>query len=176
MNKLFDAQGKEIPPRPTWSEDSETIIRIALDKIFCSKHCYFEEHERKELASSLTSHYMPYCDEFLLAKDFEWDGWDVNREFVEQLKNIGRYLIEAESSLVKAWATEFAPVPPFEIGALLIGFDWRDQCEAVGTITGICNRPATYLVKFPDNDDNSRHLIRFEDAVLADEVKACQLR
>lgn len=176
MNKLFDAQGNEVPPRPTWSEKSKEIIRIALDKLYSSKNCYFEEHERGDLASSLASYYIPYCDEFSLAKDFEFDGWDVNREFVDQLENIGGYLIEAERSLVKAWATEFVPVPPFEIGAVLNGFDWREQCETVGTITGICNSPATYLVKFPDNDENSRRLIKFEDAVLSDEVEKCQLK
>jgi hypothetical protein len=172
MNNLFNDQGNEVPPRPTWYQNSEEIVRIALDKLFSHKHYGFDEDQREDLSNLLTEHYTPYCDEYSLAKDFEWDGWSVDKDFLEQLENVCGYLLSAERDLIKKWDADFKPSPPYNIGSMIHGFDWNNNCAAQGEITGICNSsPATYIVKFPHDGDNSRTLIEFEYASVFEEVK-----
>ncbi|PAR54054.1 hypothetical protein CGT93_10390 [Vibrio metoecus] len=160
MNPLFNANGEQIPARPSWRKDKETIIKMAMETLFAEKYCDFEECERFPLQQSLLKQLSMPSDEYELAKDFEDDGWSVCSTFLSKLDNVIGHLQHAYQSLEQSWGQEHKPVPPFQNGDQLIL--WGQ----VGEITGVCeHRPATFLVKQPKHDENTRLLIKFEDAV-----------
>jgi len=104
-------------------------------------------------------HYQPGMDGYELAKELDKNAyWDSSREEMEALDEVD-YLVErAVAQAVKAWAEEFKPEPPLPVGT---------RVER-GVITGIYDyTPATYLVKEDGCTNDSRRLIKFEDAVAA---------
>ncbi|HDG1725131.1 TPA: hypothetical protein PFE81_001654 [Vibrio cholerae] len=160
MNPLFNANGEQIPVRPSWRKDKETIIKMAMETLFADKYCDFEECERFPLQQSLLKQLSIPSDTYELAKDFEDDGWSVRSNLLSKLDNVIDRLNYAYRELEKSWGEEHKPVPPFQNGEQLI------FSGMVGEITGVFeHRPATFLVKHPEHDGNTRLLIKFEDAV-----------
>nr|MBF4344150.1 hypothetical protein [Vibrio anguillarum] len=99
-------------------------------------------------------------DEYDLAKKFESDGWDVNRDFIAALENVCGHLAMAERTLVSSWFDDNKPVAPFNVGDELI------VNGEVGVISEIFKHsPAYFGVKMPGMDENTCRLVKFEDAV-----------
>ena len=160
MNKLFNADGTETPDRPYHYNDEvkELIIKKAVNSIFNEKHCDFDEDEKEDLQTSLISHWSPYIDGYDLAKDFESDCWDVDRNFVDKLDNVCGYISSALRDEEKKWADDNDIVPPFNIGDKL----------NIGIITGFHSYgAASYLVLVNGDPESStsRRIIKFEDAI-----------
>ncbi|MCD9514010.1 hypothetical protein [Photobacterium carnosum] len=169
-NKLFDQEGKEIPERPSMSNKdvSTLIITKAVDKLFTRNCCSFDEDEKDELIGSLESHYSLDCDEYELAKSFENDGWDVDRDFISKLEDVTGSIGSAFREHEHAWGKKYKPQPPFSVGTALIVpyFPGNER----GVITGIYSYdPAWFTVRLDSADasDTSSRLIRFEDAKAA---------
>lgn len=170
-NVLKNAQGKEIPPRPTLRDETikKLVIRNAVDALFNDKYCPFEEHEKQDLINSLDSHYYQHIDEYELAKGFEDDRWNVGRDFVTNLEQVTSHIEQSLRNSESDWAKLYKPLPPFEIGTRLKTGAYRTGPEC-GTITDLCEHStATYMVLMDgtSEDSTSRRLIRFEDAVEA---------
>ncbi len=167
-NLLKNAQGVEIPPRPTLSDKAikKLVIRNAVDALFSGKHCPFEEHEKQNLINSLDTHYYQYIDEYDLAKCFEDDDWDVDRDFVTNLEEVTGHLDEALRNSESDWAKLYQPVPPLQLGTRIIMKSWTGpECGIVDSLYEYS--PATYCVLMDGTpeDSSTRRLIRFEDAV-----------
>ncbi|MFM2589431.1 hypothetical protein [Vibrio sp. TBV020] len=166
-NVLKNSKGIEIQPRPTLndSEIKKLVIRNAVDALFSDKYCPFEDHEKQDLINSLDTHYYQHIDEYDLAKYFEDDSWDVDRDFVTNLEQVTGYLDQALRDSEKSWADLHQPIPPFEIGTRLKFLDVRGV--EYGSIDSIYEySPAYYTVKVDGTTENDsrRRLIRFEDA------------
>lgn len=168
--KLFDKNSKEVPPRPSMSDESvkKLVIQNAVEALFSGKWCPFDEDERDDLLSTLLDKYSHHDDEYELAKKFEDDCWNVDRDFVSDLECVTGELNSEFRKSIKAWLDAYQPLPPLEIGAVIEvrGFNGKEK----GTIDSIYEYdPATYTVRMEDQEesDTSRRLIKFEDAVLA---------
>lgn len=160
MNILSNAQGEPVPARPSWKQDKETIIKMAITSLFAEEYCDFEESERKKLEETLLKQCSEPWDEYELGKDFEQDGWPVDASFLWKLDNVCGHIRYAKIDLEVAWFEEHKPLPPFEIGEQLIVW------QQIGKIVGICDsRLAHFMVRTPDQDENSSYLVKFEDAV-----------
>lgn len=169
-NVLKNAQGVEIPPRPNPSnkEHLKCIIEQGVEILFKEKHCPFDENEKQDLISSLNDHYYYHVDEYDLAKDFDDEGWLVDRDFVSKLEEVTGSIEEAVRNSEKAWFDAYKPAPPFAIGTRLKLLGVRGVEH--GLIDSIYEySPAYYTVKLDGTTENdtSRRLIRFEDAVEA---------
>ncbi len=137
-----------IPARPTVTEG---IVREAAAEIA----------EKLDIdLDAIVEEYIYGDDGYELAKNLEkWQSIDVSRDQMEELDYVDintRRLVEAAE---KIWFEENDIQPPLPIGTQI----------KEGEITGIYEyRPAYYEVKTPDQrDDNSRLLIKFEDATEA---------
>lgn len=167
-NVLKNAQGKEIPPRPTLYNDEikKLVIRNAVDSLFDDKYCPFEDHEKQDLINSLDTHYYQHIDEYDLAKYFEDDSWEVDRDFVTNLEQVTGHVEQALRNSENDWAKLYQPVPPFEIGTRL-NVGHHKLMPEYGTIVELFEHsPATYAVLMDGTpeDSSTRRLIRFEDA------------
>jgi hypothetical protein len=171
FNKLFNSEGVEVPERPTLINDEtkETLIKKAVESLYSGKYNPFDDDDREALESSLMKHYSSNCDEYELAKDFERDGWNACKQFVEELE-VAVAAIEKElKEAVKEWFETHQPVPPYPMGTRLECVSWSGVEQ--GEIDGIYEyEPATYRVKMDNKDpeDNSRRLIKFEHATKID--------
>ncbi|WP_027697217.1 hypothetical protein [Vibrio litoralis] len=168
--QLFDKNNKPVPPRPSMSDESvkKLVIQNAVESLFSGKWCPFDEGERDDLLSTLLDKYSHHDDEYELAKKFENDGWDVDRDFVSNLECVTGEINSEFSKSIKAWFDAYQPLAPLEMGAVIEvrGFHGKEK----GTIDSIYEYgPATYTVKMEDQEESntSRRLIKFEDAVLA---------
>ncbi|AOT26286.1 hypothetical protein [Vibrio anguillarum] len=160
MNQLFNAQGEQVPARPDWDSHKEAIVEMAMDTLFAEKYCDFEGSDIESLKSNLLDSYYSNIDEYDLAKKFESDGWDVNRDFIAALENVCGHLAMAERTLVSSWFDDNKPVAPFNVGDELI------VNGEVGVISEIFKHsPAYFGVKMPGMDENTCRLVKFEDAV-----------
>lgn len=169
-NKLFDKNSKEVPPRPSMSDESVRVLVVqnAVKALYSGKWCPFGEDKHDDLLSTLLNEYSYHDDEYELAKKFENDCWDVDRDFVSILECVTSEINSEFRKSVKAWFDAYQPLPPLEIGAVIetLGFHEKEK----GTIESIYEYvPATYTVKMENQEesDTSRRLIKFEDAVLA---------
>lgn len=160
MSPLFNAQGEQVPARPDWNSHKEIIAEMAMDTLLSERYCDFEESDRESLKSNLLDSYYSNIDEYDLAKKFESDGWDVNRDFIAALENASGHLEMAERTLVSSWFDDNKPVAPFNVGDELI------VNGEVGLISEIFEHsPAYFGVKMPGMDENTCRLVKFEDAV-----------
>jgi len=167
-NILKNAQGVEIPPRPTMDiqEVRNLVIRNAVEDLFTQKHCPFEDHEQQELINSLDTHYYPHVDEYELAKDFENDGWDVDRDFISSLEEVTGCIDAALRKSESNWAEAYKPVPPLPLGAR-VDVGHHKSMPEYGTIEELSKySPATYAVRLDSTpaDSTTRRIIKFEDA------------
>jgi hypothetical protein len=159
--KLFNKDGTETPPRPRWNDNKQEIAEKAVDKLFAGKHCPFEEDEKEELIDSIVKHWYESVDLFELAKDFDDDGWHVDREFIDHLDSVDGELTGVIIEMIKEWGETNDIQQPLPFGTEL-------DC---GVIDGVYKyEPAKYKVKVRDDlgllDPTSRRLIKWEDAVL----------
>ena len=164
--QLLNKQGEEIRPRP---EFTGCIIERGVLEALESGHLYglANQEEFEQVASDICDHYYPHIDSYDLAKKMEDSGYDVDRDFVEDMEQIDTYIKNSHSKAVNDWAEQCEPQPPLEVGAELKISSWEGN--EVGVIEGIYEHtPACYLVKLKNQDesDTSRRIIKFEDAVL----------
>ncbi|WP_153448760.1 hypothetical protein [Vibrio algicola] len=169
--QLFDKSGKEVPERPAMDNDDVRLLVInnAVEALFKGKYCPFEYHEREELLETLIAEYSDYDDEYALAKKFEDYGWDVNRDFVNNLECVTGEISSSLNETIKAWFDAYQPIPPYSTGTQItvISFNGKET----GVIESIYEYDqATYTVKLDNqlDSDTSRRLIKFEDATLAE--------
>lgn len=167
-NILKNAQGAEIPARPTLDNNDvrKLVIRNAVDGLFSSKYCPFEDHEKQDLINSLDSHYYQHIDEYDLAKYFEDDNWDVNRDFISNLEQVTGCIETQIRKSEQDWAEAYKPVPPLPLGAR-VDVGHHKSMPEYGTIEELSKySPATYAVRLDSTpaDSTTRRLIKFEDA------------
>lgn len=93
--QLLNQFGEAIPPRPSFTNSKEAIITLGVEIVFDEKYCEFQLEEKNDLINSLKSHISYRVDEYQLAKDFESDGWSVDRDFVDKLETVTTCLDEA---------------------------------------------------------------------------------
>ncbi|MFG0924852.1 hypothetical protein ACF8SB_03960 [Pseudomonas sp. CJQ_8] len=125
-----------IPPRPTATK--EMILE-----------CCKPIAEKLEAdAETLAQHYSRHMDGFDLCIELaKWAGWDMQRDDIDTLDELGHMVDEAERKAVKAWFEEHNPQPPFAIG---------DSIKQ-GLITGISSYSlACFEVKVEGQPDTSR--------------------
>ncbi len=157
--KLTSSKGNSVPPRPCLSKE----IKIQGIKAYFDKHSFSafgidseNEYNVDKFCKDYASHYYGHCDGYEMAKDLERDGWDCDREWIDELEAIGSYIFEAERNAVHEWVKAYSPLPPFSIGLFITN----------GLITGIDEVDARYQVKVKGGDARSRRLVKFEDAEL----------
>jgi hypothetical protein len=94
-----------IPPRPTATK--EMILE-----------CCMPIAEKLEAdAETLAQHYNRHMDGFELCMELaKWAGWDMKRDDIDTLDELGYLVDEAERKAVRAWFEEHHPQPPFAIG------------------------------------------------------------
>lgn len=165
---LYNSKQKPIPARPTLCDKNtmRSVVDDALDTVFAKNATSFDETEKDNLFASLADHYHQHCDVYELGKDFERDGWDVDKQFIDDLEVLDAYIASAFDNVVKKWGEAYQPQPPIAIGNTLSLTDLEGKLTT-GVITGLSDyEPGVYLVKVAGtaDDDTTRRLIRFEDA------------
>lgn len=165
MNTLFNALGEEIPARPVMND----AIRIqgAKNAIAGGLGCISDGDDEEEIEAfvSAIAKCHPYlCDGYELAKDMEWEGFDVDRSFVDDMDDVCDHISTALRNAVIKWGKEHCPVPPFEIGTELKvdGFDGIEYGIIEGIYEATC---ADYLVKMRECEHGGHRVIKFEEAV-----------
>ncbi|WP_156340851.1 hypothetical protein [Pseudomonas sp. NBRC 111124] len=110
-------------------------------------------------AEPLAQHYSRHMDGFDLCIELaKWADWDMQRDDIDTLDELGHLVDEAEREAVKTWFEEHNPQPPFAIG---------DSIKQ-GLITGIGSYSlACFEVKAEGQPDTSRLIVKFEDAKAA---------
>ncbi len=166
-NVLKNAQGVEIPTRPTLDNNDvrKLVIRNAVDELLNSEHCPFEDHEKQDLINSLDTHYYHHIDGYDLAKGFEDDGWDVNAYFVSHLELVTGCIDTQIRKSEQDWAEAYKPAPPLPIGAR-VDVGHHKSMPEYGTIEELSQySPATYAVRLDSTpaDSTMRRLIKFEE-------------
>lgn len=136
-----------VPPRPR--ADKAMILecaKVVADKLNAD-------------AETLVEHYHRHMDGFDPCMELaKWASWDMKRDDVDTLDELDYLVDEAERAAVKAWFEEHKPQPPFAIGDTI----------KEGVITGISTYSlACFEVKVDGQPDNSRRIIKFEDAKAA---------
>ncbi|RZQ02627.1 hypothetical protein D8T65_10435 [Vibrio vulnificus] len=168
MNPLFNANGEQVPPRPELTDEMKKAG--ALKAVQSGHLARVDEDEAEEFAVDIAKHYYHDIDVYDLAKYMDTYGsWDVDSMFVDDMEQVDSYIQEIHRDAIKSWAETYQPEPPFDVGVELRVYSVSTNRHG-GVIDGICQHsPATYLVKMNDRpeDDTSRRLVKFEDAVLA---------
>lgn len=159
--KLFNKDGTETPQRPSWRGNEQEIAEKAVEKLFAVDSCDFEYEEREDLIRSIVSNWYEHCDAYDLAKDFEDDGWSVDRDFIDKIESVDSCLHSVIRDMIEEWGETNDIQQPLPLGTEL-------DC---GVIDGIFEyEPAVYQVKTCDDlgllDQTSRRLIKWENAVL----------
>ncbi|USD58959.1 hypothetical protein J4N45_10495 [Vibrio sp. SCSIO 43140] len=164
-HSLYDAQGNEIPPRPTCDD---SLIKQSVMSLLSEGKFTFDipvgQHE--SFADDIAKHASLDCDEYELSKEMDNEGWAVDKNFVEDMSLINGEVSYRLRNAVKEWFAQYNPVPPFEVGTV-ISIGYNRMGKGCGEITGIYeHQPAKYLVRRDGqkDDDNSRLLIAFEEA------------
>lgn len=156
--ELFNKDGSKTPARPSYYDNKQEVVLAGVNAMYASNWCEFDANEKQDLIESLNDHWYLHCDEYELAKDFDRDGWRVDRDFIDKLENVTSHIESALRELIKKWGEENDIVQPLSIGTKL-------DC---GVIDGIYDHePATYTVKMWEEQDNptTRRLIKWESAV-----------
>lgn len=147
------------PPRPVITKD--VVKKAALET---AKHTpNISENQVDELADAITKCYSPHDNGYDLTKKLEehiLHGFNFDSMFVESMDFMDSNVDELHEEECKQWVKDHDIKPPLPIGTLI----------KEGEITGIYTfRSACYLVKLYGHDDsknNSRRIIKFEDAVI----------
>ncbi|EPP5809476.1 hypothetical protein ACUT0J_001821 [Vibrio vulnificus] len=167
MNTLYNANGEQIPPRPSLTEEMKK--EGALKAVKSGHLSRVEEDDAEKFSSDIAKHHYNGIDAYDLAKQMEtFSDWDVDSMFVDDMEQVDSYIREVLRNAINDWARVYEPVPPFELGTELQVYSLSTSIHG-GFVDGICQHtPATYLVKMHDRaeDDTSRRLVKFEDARL----------
>ena len=143
-----------VPPRPKITDD---MIRQVTDKIA-------EKHQIGD-PDVLVEHYQHHMDGMALAIELaKWESWDwgyeLDREFVDDLDSIGFDVDRLHKQACEAWVKANDVQPPYPLGTQV---KYR---KYTGTLVGIHDRgPAQYLLKVDNPDWNHRGqlVVNFED-------------
>lgn len=99
-------------------------------------------------------------DGFKIGKYLDDLGWDITASDVEELDNLQWIADDTLKKARQKWVEDNNIQPEYEVGTVL----------TKGVITGFCEySPAYYLVKRMEDNDNSRLLVKFEEAKLKHE-------
>lgn len=125
----------------------ENLLNLPLDR----------EHE--ELIDNLFDHYQPHKNGFQLAKDLEWEDWDIDAEMVQILDNLDGYVKDQLLKAEKEWVGKHNIQPPLSVGTE-VKYRYGHGEWKTGEITGICTHsPGRYLIKPEDqNDEECNHM------------------
>ncbi|MDC5753551.1 hypothetical protein [Vibrio europaeus] len=157
---LVSKNGGVVPPRP--QQFTEEVKQAGI-KAYFEKHSFsafgIESDNEADIEKFMTDyarHYFGFADGYELAKDLEDDGWNCNRDWIDELEAIGSFICQAQKEALDEWVKTYEPEPPFPVGVFITN----------GLITGINVKEATYQVKVKNGEPNSRGLVNFEEAAL----------
>lgn len=99
------------PPRP--KIDKEIITKAA--KVFIKDNIGSlpDDIAAEDLVGHLVKHFADYKNGFELAKDLEWEGWDIDAETVQVLDDFGNYVTKSLHQAEKEWIEQNNIQPPF---------------------------------------------------------------
>lgn len=147
-------------PRPRFNAE---IAKLAAAEIVDTliAHRLVGAAERDDCIAGIAKHAGPRDDGYTIARALDrYEHWDCDFEIAEVLNEFGNacdgYVREAE----KEWASRTNPQPPVPMGTR-IKLSWGKS----GIIDGISSYGiASYEVKVDGEPENSRYIVRFEDA------------
>jgi hypothetical protein len=151
-------------PRPRFNAE---IAKLAAAEIVDSliAQRLVGASERDECIAGIAKHAGPHDDGYTIAKAMDrYEHWDCDFQIAEVLDGFGNacdgYMRQAE----KEWAARTNPQPPVPMGTR-IKLSWGKS----GIIDGISSYSvASYEVKVDGEPENSRYIVRFEEAVAAE--------
>lgn len=171
MQKIFNDSPKRIiydPPRPMMNED----IRHAVAVRFVQEHPSIQENRgiielATDIAEMCERRY--WLDGYHLAKNLEeHKNWSISAAVVSDLDGVGSLMHQALQAEEKRWAITHNIQPPFAIGTEVSCTHWNGYR---GIITGISRQGAArYLVKMPNEANNCRAVVKFEDCWLEESM------
>ncbi len=151
------------PPRP---EINREIISKAAE-LFINEYQTSIPYECENIdviITQLLQHYAPHKNGFDLAKDLEWEGWDIDVETVQALDAFDSYVQDQIQIAEKEWLETNNIQPPLKTGTEV---KYMHGKMKKGVITGIYkHRVGCYEIKADGHDDNKdgkmRHVVKWE--------------
>lgn len=150
------------PPRPQINKQiieavAEVFVRENIDSLP-------EYLESEDLVEHLVKHFARHKDGFELAKDLEYEGWDITAETVQLLDEFDIHIGNALQDAEKEWIKTNNIQPPLKIGTEV---EYMYGAMKKGTITGIYQyRVGCYEIKENGWDDEKngkvRHIVKWE--------------